>query len=339
MTISFLKYLVSRKTGEIMRRRVDLSKYQERPHPTLKLGEVNEEEVEKKLFEAGQVAKEILQALKEMVKPGIKVLDLCLAADKMIKEKGLKPSFPLNVSINHVAAHYTSPPDDQLVIQKGDVVKLDLGTHVDGFIADTALTVDLGKNPDLVKASIEATEAATDLIRPGTNTRDLGAIIEDIITGYDLRPIVNLSGHLVERYVVHGHKTVPLTGKKGGDIVEEGDIFAIETFASTGSGEIRADPTRINIFRASSFPVKIRSTAARKVYKVAAEEFSGLPFAERWLYDHLSKREILLGMRELRRVEGIIGYNVLVETDKEALVSQHEHTMIITSDGAKVTTL
>ena len=322
----------------VMRRKVDYSKYIERPHPVLKYEDVSEEEKEEKLRKAGDVAKKILDTLREKAKPGVKAIELCQLADKMIKDAGIKPGFPLNVSINHVAAHYTSPIDDTLVLKKGDVVKFDIGTQVDGFIADTAITVDLGKNPDLVKASKEATETAIELIRPGTDTRNLGAIIEEIITGYGFKPVINLSGHTVERFVVHGQKTVPLTAKKGGSIVEEGDVFAIETFASTGAGEVRGDPTRINIFRASPVTPKVRSAAARKIYKIASEEFQGLPFAERWLYDYLPKREIVLGMRELKRVEGIIGYNVLVEIDKNALVSQHEHTLIVTSDGPKVTT-
>ena len=322
--------------------RLNLARFQPIMHPALNVEEeVPEEEKTQKLHEAGKIAADVRNHIAGKVKPGASVLDLCLEADEMIRKKNAVPAFPINISINDATAHYTAPPGDTLVIPDIGVVKVDVGAAIDGWIADTAQSVDLdGSYANLVKATIDSAEMAIKLIRPGTMTGDLGGLIEKTIRDAGFEPVRELSGHLVDRYVVHGGKTIPNVGDFKGDKVELGEVYAIETFASSGQGSVHADVNKITIFRASPVRVKIRSTAARKVLRMAIHDFGGMPFAERWLekMEDISKSEIKIGMRELQRVGGLIEYHVLRTSDPTFITSQHEHTMIIREDGAEVTT-
>ncbi|MDH5645705.1 MAG: type II methionyl aminopeptidase, partial [Candidatus Heimdallarchaeota archaeon] len=256
------------------------------------------------------------------------------------RKKGALPSFPINISINDDAAHYTSPSNGTLIIPDSGVVKIDVGAHIEGYISDTAESVDLdGSYKNLIEATRDATETAIKLIKPGTLTGNIGGVIEQVINKYDVKPIRELSGHLVERFVVHAGKTVPCVGDFRGDLVELGETYAIETFASTGQGSIHADLNKITIFRASPLRVRARSKAARKVLNAAINDFGGMPFAERWLENvGLSRGESLRGLRDLKAIGGIIEYHVLKANDPLDIVSQHEHTMIIKDNGAEVTT-
>ncbi len=317
------------------------ARYQPSIHPALKIDEeISDEEKESKLHQAGKIAAEVRNVVASKVKPGVSVLDLCLEADDLIQKNNVLPAFPINVSINDATAHYTSPPGDPLVIPDKGVVKVDVGVHIDGFIADTAESVDIdGSYKELVKATVDATEMATKIIRPGTLTGDLGGVIEKVIRDAGFEPIRELSGHLVDRYIVHGGKTIPCVGEYKGDMIEVGETYAIETFASDQQGSVHPDMNKITIFRASPLRVKVRSPAARLVQKAAINDFGGMPFAERWLEKvGIKKSQARVGIKELQRNGGIIEYHVLKAATGDSMTSQHEHTMIIKENGAEVTT-
>jgi methionyl aminopeptidase len=289
---------------------------------------------------SGKIAKEILDHVEVLVKPGVTAKELCLVADNMVFDSGAMPAFPLNVSVNHHAAHYTAGLDDTLVISNSDVVKIDLGIQVDGYIADTAKTVIFNDEfEQLVSASKEATMNALNSIIPGMNTKELGAMTEKTIKDHGYLPISDLSGHLLERYVLHGDKTVPCIANARGSDVEEGDVFAIETFASTGSGKCHHDRSKVLIFRVPEQRLRLRSPAARKIASITKTDYSGLPFAERWLLRHnLKASQVKMGMRELKNNIEFIQYPVLTD-QPESFVSQHEHTVIVTADGPIITTI
>lgn len=317
------------------------ARYQASMHPGLKVDEeVSDDEKKNKLQEAGKIAAEIRQIISKKTKPGASALELCMEADDLIRKKNAVPAFPINISINDATAHYTSPPNDTLVMPDVGVVKIDVGVAIDGFIADTAQSVDLdGSYKELIQSTIDATEIGIKLIRPDAMTGKIGGVIEKTIRGAGFKPVRELSGHLVERYVVHAGKTVPCVGEFKGDMVELGETYAIETFASSGQGSVHADMSKITIFRASPLRVRARSPAARKVLKAAIHEFGGMPFAERWLTTTgLSRATAGRGLRELQRMGGIIEYHLLRTASSDSVTSQHEHTMIINEDGAEVTT-
>ncbi len=170
-----------------------------------------------------------------MIRFGNSLLEVAEFVEKKTIELGGRPAFPCNISRNEEAAHATPKAGDKDVFGK-DMVKLDLGVHVDGYIADSAVTVDLSGNSDILKASEDALAAAIDLMKPGVSTGEIGAAIEESIRNYGLSPITNLSGHGLSQYEAHDDPSVPNKRIEGGVILRKGDVLAIEPFATNGTG-------------------------------------------------------------------------------------------------------
>jgi len=306
--------------------------------PEEEVEEEKEETVLDKYKKAGDVASKILQHLKEIAKPGVKALDLCETADKMIREAGMKTAFPLNVSVNNHCAHYTSPWEDELILKKGDVVKIDCGVQYDGYIADTALTVAFDDvHNDLIKASREATETAVKVIRVGGYTGKLGDLIENIIEGYGFTTIKDLSGHLLMQHRVHGPKSIPNVAGRKGNLILQDEAYAIETFASTGTGESHQDRTKRYIIRLAEGRFPLRTDAAKQVRRLLDKEYHKMPVATRWIYKEIGTAKAKMGIRELAQVGAIYQYHVLSDVSG-SFVSQHEHTVYMTPEGPIKTT-
>jgi methionyl aminopeptidase len=289
-----------------------------------------EEEILNKYLEAGKIAKECRDFAAGKVKAGAKILDVVVESEHKVLSMGAEIAFPLNISINEAAAHDTASPGDERVFKSGDVVKVDMGVHIDGYIADTAVTVDLGKNDLLVEASKAALEIAIDMVRPGVRTGEIGAAVQAEIEGRGYRPVANLTGHGLGRYLLHGVPTIPNVGMQGGTELEEGMIFAIEPFASTGTGTV-SDSARTEIYSQISSR-QIRLPSARKLMK-KVEERNSLPFSRHWYYEEKSD----LALSQLLKQNILRGYPVLRDVPG-SLVSQAEHTLIVTDDGCIVTT-
>jgi methionyl aminopeptidase len=283
-----------------------------------------------KYRESGRIAAKILEEGSRRIRVGTSYLEVVESVEARVVEEGAGLAFPLNLSLNEDAAHDTASSGDDRLFAKGDLAKLDLGVHVDGYIADTATTVDLGTNSLLVEASYEALEHAIRTVRPGVSAGDVGAAIQHEIERRGYRPVANLTGHGLDRFVIHRPPTIPNVGIIGGIVLEEGMVFAIEPFATTGSGRV-GEKTRKEIYQQiSSKPV--RTSSARLIMEHVRER-CGLPFARRWLPD--KKTDIaLLG---LVRTQHLHVYPVLADI-AGSLVSQHEHTLIVTHDGCIVTT-
>ncbi|MGB8309912.1 MAG: type II methionyl aminopeptidase [Methanoregula sp.] len=283
-----------------------------------------------KYISAGKLASAILRESAQEIRVGRSFLELVDSVESRVRENGADLAFPLNVSLNEDAAHDTASPGDERFFAKGNVIKLDLGVQIDGYIADTATTVDLGNNALLLDASHEALEAAIRLVRPGVTAGEIGAVVEREITRRGYRPIANLTGHGLDRYVQHRDPTIPNIAINGGSVLEEGMAFAIEPFATTGSGRV-GEKTRIEIYsQIAEKPVRIPSARAA-MEKV--KERHGLPFSRRWLDD----KKMDLTLPGLVRSGILHGYPVLSDIPG-SLVSQHEHTLIVTNDGCIVTT-
>lgn len=302
--------------------------------------ELSEEEKKQKALEsyqkAGKVAKEALDKACNMAQVGTKVIDICTEIEAFIVEQGASVGFPVNVGINNVAAHYTSGPQDFTVIEEGDVVKLDLGVHVDGYIADTARTVNLSTKPELeniVQASEESLQAALDMLKVGAKTNDLGKRINEVIKQYKYQPVKDLSGHTVEQWTVHGGKQVPLVPQTTGDEIAEGDVFAIETFSSTGEGQTHALPSG-NIYQLLLRNVpKIRNQAAKQMIGFIAKEYKTLPFSHRaWAKEMLVPK---FALNELINTGVLLEYRVLADI-KGSYVSQAEKTVYVHEDSIEI---
>ena len=190
-------------------------------------------------LKAGRIAAKVLDETIETVESGVKVAKICRFAEDKIVEYGGRPAFPCIVSIDNFAAHYTSPIGDQRSIPNSGLVKVDLGVQLNGYITDTAKTVDLdGDLEGFVYATDDALREAISLFRPGTSLGDIGKKIESVLKQYGLKPIRNLSGHQIERNRLHGEKSVPNVGKRFTPAIEVGECYAIEPYATSGVGEV-----------------------------------------------------------------------------------------------------
>jgi methionyl aminopeptidase len=288
------------------------------------------DEILDKYQEAGLIAAKILRDGAKEIRVGTPYLEFVESMESRVIDEGAALAFPLNLSLNEDAAHDTASPGDTRVFARGDVAKLDLGVQVDGYIADTATTIDLGINSLLVEASREALEAAISRIRPGVTVGELGMAVQSAIESRGYRPISNLTGHGLDRYVLHRSPTIPNVGINGGTVLEEGMVFAIEPFATTGSGHV-TEKTRREIYSQIS-PKPVRTPAARAILEKIRDRH-GLPFARRWL----NGKRMDLALPTLIRSQVLHVYPVLSDIPG-SLVSQAEHTIIVTADGCIVTT-
>ncbi len=279
---------------------------------------------------AGRILAEVLEEARPRVDVGVPLLEVGEFVEEAIRSKGGLPAFPCNISLDRSAAHYTPSPKDESVFAE-NMVKLDVGVHVDGYIADAAITIDLGGHEDLVLAAQAGLDAALELVGPGVSTADIGKAIEDAIVGYGYKPVYNLTGHGLSRYTAHDLPAVPNRGMDKGVTLKEGDVIAIEPFATNGSGRISEAPiTEIYGF---SGPRPQRLPAARALMKEIMESYKTLPFARRWLKGERAEYSLM----HLVRSGAVHGYPVLWEVEG-ALVSQAEHTVLILENGCEVTT-
>jgi methionyl aminopeptidase len=287
------------------------------------------EEVHEKTIKAGEVLRKVKEEVVSRVKPDAKLLDVAEFVENRIRELGAEPAFPCNISINSDAAHFTPKINDDRVFKEGDLVKLDIGAHIDGIIADTAITVDLGDNAELVLAAERALERAIEEVYAGADTSAIGEAIEMEIREMGFRPVVNLTGHGLLPYTTHAPPTIFNFKTNRGVRLEEGVVIAIEPFATTGAGKVgERGETEIYSLLAKK-PVRMRQE--REILK-EIEPYKTLPFARRWL-----KKSPSIIMNKLVR-EGVLReYPVLAEVER-GLVSQAEHTLIVEENGAKVVT-
>ncbi|HSA38410.1 MAG TPA: type II methionyl aminopeptidase [Methanoregula sp.] len=288
------------------------------------------DEIFDKYREAGLIATKILRDGAREIRIGTSYLDIVESIESRVKDEGASLAFPLNLSLNEDAAHDTASPGDTRTFAKGDVAKLDLGVHIDGYIADTATTIDLGINSLLVEASEQALEEAIRTVRPGVTAGALGAAVQSAIETRGYRPISNLTGHGLDQYILHRSPTIPNIGVKGGVVLEEGMVFAIEPFATTGSGHVM-EKTRREIY--SQLSQKPARTPSGRGILEKIRDRHGLPFSRRWL----NEKKMDLTLPTLIRSQILHVYPVLSDIPG-SLVSQAEHTVIVTADGCIVTT-
>ena len=291
--------------------------------------DLTDEQLEKHR-EAGDILAQVRAETADRVEVGASHLEIAEFAEDRIRELGGAPAFPVNISIDEEAAHATPAPDDEATFGE-EMINLDIGVHVDGWLADTAITVDLSGHPELAEAPSEALDAAIEIIEPGVETGEIGAEIEGVIDGYGYNPVVNLSGHRLGHWEQHTDPNIPNRAVEQGIELEAGDVVAIEPFATDGGGKVSegVDEEIYALEREAS----VRNRDARQALEQIVEEFKTLPFARRWLDTRRSE----MALRRLERQDVVHGYPVLKEDDG-CLVSQKEHTVIVTEDGCEVTT-
>lgn len=304
------------------------------------------QEILSKYRKAGQISIKAKTLARKICKPRAKVYDICEEIEALIFNEKARLAFPVNVSFNNEAAHYSAEILDNRVVGENSIVKIDLGVHIDGYIVDTAVTIN--NNPELEEltlASIEALDAAIAIIKPGVKATEVGKKVEKVITSRGFQPVRNLTGHQIKRYNLHAGVSIPNCGRPkffdGKRVkLEVGRVYAIEPFASTGEGWIQNGKT-ICIYRYARNPGKktadLKSIASKVKNKVGI-----LPFSPRHLHDKSTgqkgKEEVMLNIGKLMRGNIIMGYPVLEEASKKVMISQAEHTIRITKTGCEVFT-
>ncbi|MDP4039961.1 MAG: type II methionyl aminopeptidase [Candidatus Pacearchaeota archaeon] len=297
---------------------------------------MNKEAIDK-IVRAGKIAQEVKKYARDLIKPGMKLIDIAYKIDDKIVELGGKPGFPVNLSINEVAAHFT-PNFDCDKIAYG-LLKVDIGVHVDGYIADTAFSLDLeeGKESELNKKLIEAAEAgvkaSVETFGVGVEFWKVGKSVQDAIESKGFVSIRNLSGHSIDRWVVHAGWTVPNYNSGQTEKFEPG-LYATEPFATNGLGKVK-DGGNSGIYRLDR-EGNVRDNFAREVLGFIADEYQTLPFCARWIHKKFGTRG-LLALRMMEQAGILYQYPQLIEVGK-GKVAQAEHDVLLLEDGKKIVT-
>ncbi|MBI2148791.1 type II methionyl aminopeptidase [Candidatus Woesearchaeota archaeon] len=288
---------------------------------------------------AGKIAGEAREFGKELLKENSNFLEMSKKIEEFIQKKEGKPGFPVQISVNDLAAHYTAFPEDTSTLKKGDLVKLDLGVHIEGFIGDTALTHEVGtnKNQDLIKASKEALNEAIKLCKPYTKVCEIGEVVESTISSFGFKVIKNLSGHKVDQYILHSNISIPNFNNKDQTRLEEGFVIAIEPFATTGIGLVKEGKPSSN-YRLYN-PKPVRDPITREILSFIQKEFLTLPFAKRYLTQKFNAAKVSFALVNLEKLGIIHQYPQLPEKEEGCLVSQYEHTIYISDPPIVLTKL
>lgn len=288
---------------------------------------MDKEDIEK-LKKAGKITAQVREYGKGLVVKDALMVDVLDKIEEKIIELGGKPAFPAQISCNHIAAHYC-PDDEDKTVFSDQLVCLDVGVHVDGFIGDTAVTVDLsGKYNDLIKAAEEALENAIKIIKPGVTLGEIGKAIQETIQSYNFAPVKNLSGHGLGKYEVHTKPNIPNFDNGNQTKIEKGMVFAIEPFASTGAGVVQDSGTATVFELTNKKPV--RTMITRQVLK-EIESYDNLPFTTRWLTRKFGAKA-KFALREMGQLGMLHEHPPLADKDK-GMISQAEHSILVDDDG------
>jgi len=297
-------------------------------------GEIIRQEDVLSYKEAGKIAIEVRNFAKEIIRPGMKLLGIAEQIESKIMELGGKPAFPVNLSINEIAAHYTPGFNDETLAS--GILKVDIGVHVNGCIADTAFSLDLENNEEnkkLIEASEQALAKGLEKIRYGIEVREIGKEIQEAIVSNGFSPIRNLTGHQVTKYFLHAGISIPNYDNGNNTKINKG-VYAIEPFVTNGQGIVyESKPSGIYIFRERK---GVRGKLAKDMMDYILEEYGTLPFCSRWLIKKFGTRATL-ALKLLEQAGAVEQYNTLVEKGR-GKVSQAEHTAIVFEDNVEIIT-
>jgi methionyl aminopeptidase len=289
-------------------------------------------------IKAGKIAGEVRENVRKKDWVGSTLAEICEYVESEIIKRGAKCAFPVNTSLNEVAAHYTAEPNDPKTVSDTDLIKIDLGAQINGYIADTAVTVNYDTQYDsLVQAAENALQSAMSMIKVGVKSKDVGRKIQNTIMDMGFKPIANLSGHSLGQYTIHAGKTVPNMWSIGSFSFSEDEAYACEPFvtAKNGLGFVRNGKIK-NIFALASRK-STKDDEADKLLEFIWDNFNMLPFALRWIVKEWEEKEARRLLDILIKKKAIKAYAILVEASGKT-VAQAEHTFIPTQTGVTVTT-
>jgi methionyl aminopeptidase len=289
---------------------------------------------------AGKIASVVRERARKKYHVGSTVFRICESIEDEIRELGGAPAFPVNVSLNDIAAHYTAEPNDTLEVKDSDILKIDIGVQLDGYIADTAVTVCYDpKSEALVKVAEMALNEAVKVAKVDTKANDIGAAVENTIVKQGFKPIQNLSGHSLERYTIHAGRSIPNIKTIGPSFrLSSNQAYAVEPFVTTKDGQGVVYEGRIrNIFSITSRKPS-KNQDADIFLDQLWNKFRTLPFAIRWITDLYEEQRARQLIELLVNKRNVHAYPILVEGNGK-IVSQAEHTLIPGTNSNYVITL
>lgn len=300
---------------------------------------MDEEYDYQKIKEVGRISHEALEYSKKVVKEGRNLLEIAEEIEKFIKGKGFEMAFPVNLSINENAAHYTPTIDEKYSLVGNEVIKVDLGARKDAYLGDCAITIDLsGEHSKLVEAAENALEDAISMVKAGREVREIGRTIDKVATHNGFKPIRNLGGHGVEKLDLHASVFVPNFDNGDATRLEEGQVIAIEPFLTNGFGYVEEGEI-IEIFQKNG-EVSLRANESREISDFITKNYSTYPFARRWLEKHfksMGEFKIRKALNDLAATGALEVFPVLIEK-KKGMVAQAEKEMIVTKDSCEIVT-
>jgi methionyl aminopeptidase len=290
-------------------------------------------------IKAGKIVAEVRENVRKKNWVGVTLEEICEEVEGEILKRGAKRAFPVNTSVNEVAAHYTAEPNDEKIVSDTDLVKIDLGAQVNGYIADTAVTVCYDSQYDnLVQAAEDALKNAVSMIKIGVKSSDVGRTIEKTVKQLGFKPIMNLSGHSLAQYTIHAGKSIPNIWSIGSFSFKGDEAYACEPFVTTdeGSGVVQEGKIK-NIFALGSRK-RTKNEEADRLQEYIWTNFNMLPFALRWLLKDWEEKQARELLEILMKKKVVHAYPILIERNGQR-VAQAEHTFIPTENGAIVTTI
>ncbi len=301
------------------------------------LENISAEQIEE-IRKVGKASTEAILYAASLVKEGASLLEVADGAEKFLKDRGFSPAFPLNISVNEQAAHYTPSMGDQKRFAKDDLVKIDFGAEKDGLLGDGAITVDLsGRHSKMVESAERALDAAIGLVRHGVSVCDIGKAINQSVESDGFVTVKNLGGHGVGVHDLHAELFIPNYDNYDFTALEEGMVIAIEPFITTGAGKGLVTDSDVCDIYSFAENVNVRSADARAILQHIEKSYRE-PFAVRWLTGIINtKFRLYAAVSELARAGAIEPHPMLVEAGN-APVAQAEAQLLVTKEGCEVIT-
>jgi len=287
-----------------------------------------------KILQAGKIASEAREYARGFIKKGMLLIEIANKIEDKMAELGANPSFPTCLSVNDLAAHGTPSHDDKRVAE--GILKVDMGAHLDGWISDTAFSIDLEdseENKKIIEASEKALENVIGKLKVGITVREIGKTVQETIESYGLSPIINLFGHQIKNYELHSDISIP-NFDNGNEKPLPAGLYAVEPFATSGGGKIH-DGAPSGIYRLID-DKNIRSPIAREVLGLIKKDYLTLPFCSRWIVKRLGVRA-MIGLNQLEENGNLHNYAELIENSR-GKVAQTEHTILVEENSVIVTT-
>ncbi|KAI5449709.1 hypothetical protein NCC49_004170 [Naganishia albida] len=308
---------------------------------------------------AGTILGEVLKKFIPTIQAGKSVLDLCTEGDKLVSEavagvwnnkKGLSKglAFPTSVSVNNTVSHFSPLPSDKdvPVLKDGDVVKVMLGVHIDGYAsihaetvvvgADASSPVD-GKKADVVKAAYDAAQLAMRLIKPTVKNFDITQAIQDITADFGCKPVENMLSCQHEQNVTDGKKRIiinpdPESRRSHENCVfEEGEVYGVDVLVVTGEdGKARPEESRTTIYkRSNDVTYQLKMKTSRTVFTEIQKKAGSFPFTLRTLDDEKRAR---MGVQEAVQ-HGLLRPYDVVYTKEGTQVAEFFFTLALLPAG------